>query len=235
MTPTALSAVDLMPAPRTDHWGVHLAYQGENSDKEYRIAVLDSSVVFQWGRYGAVGQTKRLHCDGDPAAALAAARRQWAAKEAKGYWPVTGVLPLPAIDAITASQALPERLHFAGQMAADRLREVAVGDTVVIVQVPPRADALPVAAATLSSIARQGGLLEDDGALWYGQFAVLAVDRGSLAALEAVCPVMAVVGLRQERHSALLAEVALSLLGQPAPGVRSQAAQAITNARAALA
>lgn len=90
MTPSAMAT--LLPE-RPASWAVALRNTTGGSDKDYRIGVRGTVTIFQWGRHGADGQVQVVdHLDA--AKAQSAALRQWAAKEAKGYWPETGLLAI---------------------------------------------------------------------------------------------------------------------------------------------
>jgi predicted DNA-binding WGR domain protein len=180
------SLLNHLPTPTSDRWGVVLHFENGYSDKEYRVLVVGNTTTYQWGRRGADGEVKLID-HADAAAASAAARKQWAAKEAKGYWPTTGVLALPHVT--TAPRI--------GWSAVNILR--GTYDTVVkgassttfakgaqpwLCQLPPHDAPVPTrgAIAQLAPMVMAGDLLP-------GQYVLLGVDPCAVDTVAALCPV----------------------------------------------
>jgi predicted DNA-binding WGR domain protein len=65
-------------------WELTYVNPAVNSDKFYRVFVVESDVVVHFGRQGSGGQT-HLYSQQSPAAAQAFARQQTTKKRAKGY------------------------------------------------------------------------------------------------------------------------------------------------------
>jgi predicted DNA-binding WGR domain protein len=195
----------LLPTPTALVWGVVLAFQSSevNADKEYRILVDGSRVRFQWGRASkaaVTGQTKVVNCE-SPAAATAAALRQWAAKEAKGYWPVTGVLVGDPDD--PAAQNTPvtlwaQRAYYAAAHALEYTAEA--GDHLVLCQLPGPEYGVATALRRLAF-----DPADDDA-----RAVVLAVDAATQALVAQLCPVALPVGSRGDARDTALVAAALA-------------------------
>lgn len=232
------SVAALLEVPDAGAWGVALAYVGGSSDKEYRIVVDGSDVVFSWGRSGAEGEA-RLERTDSPAAAAKLAIARWAAKEGKvggrGYWPVTGILRL---------DAGPRRAEGARQLLdaamRDRVQRLGsgrlVGDELWLVQTPP-VEASVRAHDQVAALARSGGLLSGNAPLTSGAFCLVGVGPVGAGLIRQVCPVAIRVGARSAKDDRALAEVATALAGDGVEGepVRVALDRALDMARLVLA
>ena len=221
---------DVLPVPTAPCWGVSLALENGSSDKEYRIAVDGVTTLFQWGRFGADGQSNKIvHPDATTAAATA--RKQWAAKEAKGYWPTTGLMPLMSL----REYRFRIELMDAALTWASRLPDTKPGDELWLCQVPDfrRQDS----AAALTNLAHASGLLSSDAALKSGGFCLVSADATSAAILQAACPVAVRAGSRSDANTDAVAQIAHTLWCDKADGELARVAlgRALDTARLLLA
>lgn len=226
------SIAKLLPAPPVERWGVHLALQDYSSDKEYRIVVSGNRTIFQWGVRSANGQVK-VTDHADAATATAAARKQWAAKEAKGYWPVTGALTLGPFVRGIHHGGVVLTIDEAFVAAVRDLAPGTAGDQLWLCQAPPFGAAVD-ASAQLAHIARAGGLLSRDEHVRPGGYVLVAVDEATVAKLAQVCPVALPVGERTERSAVAAAEIARTLCAEADSddeGARETLANALEIAR----
>lgn len=181
---TASSRVFDSLFPVTDEmWAVWLRSQNNYSDKEYRIVVdPGTSAAFQWGRTGADGQTKFIGAD-----ATAKARSQWSAKERKGYWPMSGVLP---VDASYAAALSTKRINVvsvvneAWHIAVARCDEICAGDELFLVEVPDYG--VPRRHVVVDALSEVAGSAASD-------WVAVAVSAQSVAVLRALVPVCVAV------------------------------------------
>lgn len=232
---TALAQL-LPPAP-SPHWGVVMHYEDGYSDKEYRVLSSGDTTAFQWGRSGADGEINRIEHP-DAATASSAARKQWSAKEAKGYWPTTGIMPLDGPGSHRSGFEVVRSLANAYDRHVVRLETSArPGSTLWLCQAPP--DDAPGGATravhALSALAAKGPGASS-GPVAYGQYLLLAAGEGTGALLSAVCPVAVRIGEVADADAVALADVAKSLAGdlEFAEGPRQRLAAALEAARAIM-
>lgn len=179
------SVASLIDIADRGSWMVCLFFDNGLSDKQYRILVDGSDVVYQWGRTLAGGQTQFKHFS-SPAAARKAALDQWAAKELKGYLPETGIMDIP--DGLTVGRTVPGNtivqhdLRHYNSLASAALRP---GDNLWVVQLPYQGALRSVSMPHLIAVARSTGV----GGIQPGGFCVVGVDDESAATLRQLCPI----------------------------------------------
>lgn len=195
----------LLPTPEANRWGVHLALVDGRSDKEYRIVVDETRTVFQWGRRGSDGETQsKQHATSEDA--RKAALKQWSAKEAKGYWPVTGILALSGAAAgRTSGYGARATISSAYRDAAARLSGFEVGEELWLCQIP-RWEAPSDGAEVVKALAVASGLTPAGASLAGGSYCLLAVPKEAAADVQAVCPIAMRAGTLAERTVAEIAE-----------------------------
>lgn len=206
--------VQLLPNPTFTAWGVWLAYDDAHSDKEYRIVVNGDLVLYQWGRRGAGGEWK---CDrhGSHEAAVFAARKQWAAKEAKGYWPVSGVVPFAQQEVcqLRSGEQIVTVLSQAVARSANSVLHTQTpldsSDRLCLLQLPPTSNVAHSVLYAVDALARR----QDSATLpvTAGSFQLLPVATAAVQALSACCPVLLDLGALGDTNAVLLAQTALQL------------------------
>jgi predicted DNA-binding WGR domain protein len=201
------SMLDHLPAPTFDTWGVALHFASGTSNKEYRIVVDGSRTAFQWGRAGASGECQIVD-RGTPTAAVAAARKQWAAKEAKGYWPTSGVVPMPALGTSHDGFAVITAIYGGYRDASDRLVNTPLrpGNEPLLCQLPsydcpgPWRPVLDNVSHVLTA-----------GEATPGAYVLVMVHPDDVAAVRALCPVAVAVPAEGSSDPVAVAEVAAVL------------------------
>lgn len=226
------SVAALLPVPADNRWGVVLGLIDDHSDKEYRIVVLDNVTVYQWGRRSADGEVNRI-VHASPEEATKAARSQWAAKEAKGYWPVTGVLGLAAGTAVPSyGSSVIRLLVLAYRDALNDLGSARAGAQLWLCKLPTR-QAPADATSFVARLVKLGGMLPSDATLVPGAYTMVAVTASHAAALCAVCPVAVRAGSRSDDSDRAVADIAETLWreAEPGDGDRQALARALDMAR----
>lgn len=206
--------VDVIPAPTYERWGVCLHQDSavSNTDKEYRIVVDGATTVFQWGRREARGECKVV-AHNSPAAAVTAARRQWAAKERRGYWPVTGVVEIPVGRAIRGSMHGADDVIYEIQRgytdAAQQLLATGTAGNQLLLVEPPRSDSPLTLGTRLNVIALLGRCAVVPAT---ASVRVVAVDAPTAALVTAVCPIALPVATSATRAGTDAAAVVATLV-----------------------
>lgn len=232
------SLATLLPDPTTSAWGVWLHFEnGYGSDKEYRIVVDGATTMFQWGRRDAGGQTQILR-HATPAAAVKAAMKQWSAKEAKGYWPISGILPLEVAPGggYTDGDRIVWILRVAYANAVQQLTKARVGSRLWLCQAPSW-DAPGGASAPLLTLATRGGVAGGRTTLEAGSYFLVAITDSCGPLLTAVCPVAVELGPKRDEDTQTVAQIASVLAGEvaAAESAREALAAALDAARAIIA
>jgi predicted DNA-binding WGR domain protein len=205
-------------------------------NKEYRIVVDGCVTVFQWGRQGASGQVKRATYP-TAEAALDAAYKQWAAKEAKGYWPISGIVNLAAgAGNVRYGDDLVWNLDDAHHKAVGQLTKARVGDRLWLCQVPydHRADWRRVVEAELVRLGHAGGTLSEARNVKPREYVIVSVGPEGEAALKGACPVAVALGSRKDAGALVVGEISAVLAQdvQDADGSREALAVALEAASA---
>jgi predicted DNA-binding WGR domain protein len=220
-TPRPPSLLSLLPAPTATTWGIALHYEDATgrSDKEYRIIVDGARTLCQYGRSGTSGETF-AKTYADPVVAVKEARKLWASKERKGYWPMTGVVTEPNSIGARRTPTLPpvypetvKRWITAGYaQAVQTLRTQPAGDRLWLVQAPGRDLPDPhTSLDTLTAVAHRGGTLAAGLCVTAGQYLLVAVAPIAAVSLSAVCPVSVELGARTAADTVALAEISTTL------------------------
>lgn len=208
---TTAAVIDALFGEMPSRWGVWLRYTDSYSDKEYRVVGTDDvGYMSQWGRVGASGQTKLVLAGGDktPERLARDARRLWASKVAKGYWPKTGVLPLDDSVRINRHADVTYALNMAWAACIDRAGEIRPGAKLFLVELPgPWMPRGMDAHAAVSAVATS----PTTNAKW----ASVSVDASSVEVLRALCPVAVQV---DDDAADAVAQIAVTLAADASEG-----------------
>lgn len=227
MAATGNSALSMIPDPTVHTWGTHLWLADGWSDKEYRIWVKERTVATQWGRRGAEGQMKVQHC-ADHAEARALARKTWASKEKKGYYPAIGLL--------TAGWEHPVKPRgVVGQMrsavleVAQKLEATRPGRHLALCLRPPAQAGSAVATAIAAKAV--------PGQAPSGATVLCQVSGNGLSLLTQLCPLVADLGDVDDLRLASELVTELVQVADPENGIeaRERFAEAVQVARAVCA
>lgn len=211
--------------PNTPHtsWGVWLKLADGYHDKEYRVVVVDKTTYFQYGRRGAAGEVSiSTHETNQDATDFA--RKKWLEKEAKGYWPVAGVVSLndPQLtvklskaNGFYVSDSLEKAYSHALRKAAELIGDGCADVTFCVVQTP---DSKLVARLyteremlrTLWGLGCSAGTISEDVEIADLSYQILPVPVSMLAIVKEICPT--VIELEGVGDNAFVAgQLALSL------------------------
>lgn len=230
------SLAALLEVPSEGAWGVSLSYIDGRSDKEYRVFAKGCRVVFSWGRHGAAGEIQELERPSAEVAHKDAVKR-WSQKEAKGYWPTTGIVRLDELPrtALAARHELAAayRSRFSELADPNRL----VGDEIFLVQTPPY-ESFVRGAHTIVELA-QAGQLVPAGVVQVvsGMLCLVGVNADGADLLRQLCPVAVHLGARDGQSTLALAEVATTIAsdaGADSEPIRLRLDRAIEMARLVL-